>query len=310
MGTIARPIRLEPAFDDRSSVHALFFRHAPYPAAAYLPDGSDESGDPRPADSVLPWFRGTWALGGVPRVEGVEPILHNERFIKAARGMFGTTRVVPKTVVVNVNAPMPAGVPHVDVPTFRGADREQFPLRMLIAMGASGLFEPWRVVEAGAISWFYDGPGGGFDYWPDGLDGRMLTEGPPFGNVAVMADSDRMYHRIGQVGEQGAALARMSAAAEIRPASDGSWSIHENGEIRARYAPGVVRLSVLWKAEVFADEHASAGTLSVESVLEIFRNDLRRRAVEFEEPSDPLTNTEWTGLVYQVYAQKGPPKAL
>lgn len=67
-------------------------------------------------------------------------------------------------------------------------------------MGRSELFESWRIIQAGAVSWFYDGPGGNFEYWPEGLDGRMLSEQAPFRNVAIMADNDRLYHRIGRVG--------------------------------------------------------------------------------------------------------------
>jgi hypothetical protein len=46
------------------------------------------------------------------------------------------------------------------------------------------------VNEVGAIAWFYDGPGGGFDYWPDGPTGPMQTESAPFDNVAIVADTD------------------------------------------------------------------------------------------------------------------------
>jgi hypothetical protein len=188
---IAKPIRIEPAFEDRGFVRALFDRHAPYRAvAAYLPDGSDDTVDARPADAVNPWFRETWALGGKVLVDGAEEILGNPRFLAAANALFPSARIVPKLVVVNVNAAMPAGVPHVDVPVFRGASRENFSLRLLMAMGASGLFERWRVNEVGAIAWFYDGPGGGFDYWPDGPTGPMQTESAPFDNVAIVADTD------------------------------------------------------------------------------------------------------------------------
>jgi hypothetical protein len=31
-------------------------------------------------------------------------------------------------------------------------------------MGQSGLFERWRVIQAGAVSWFYEGAGGNFEY--------------------------------------------------------------------------------------------------------------------------------------------------
>jgi hypothetical protein len=93
MDPIVKPIGVEPAFDDRESVRALFHRSAPYnAAAAYLPNGSDDTGEPRPVDAALPWFRDTWALGDKPRVKGVEPILHNPRFIAAAQAMFPHAR--------------------------------------------------------------------------------------------------------------------------------------------------------------------------------------------------------------------------
>ncbi len=58
-----------------------------------------------------------------------------------------------------------------------------------------------------------------------GLDGPMLTERPPFRNVAVMADNDRMYQCIGRVGEPNANVPRITGAAEIRPVGGGAWAI-------------------------------------------------------------------------------------
>jgi len=112
--------------------------------------------------------------------------------------------------VVNLNAPLPAGPIHVDVPTFRGVTGEQYPLGWLIAMGRSELFEHWHIIQAGAVSWFYNGPGGNFEYWPEGRGGTMLREQPPFRNVAIIADNDRMYHRIGRVGTPNAPLPQMT----------------------------------------------------------------------------------------------------
>ena len=219
MRTIAKSIRIEPAFDDPKLVQAMFERHAPYRTmAGYLPIASME-------ETSLPWFRGNWAANGEPLVAGAEKILHNQRFIDGARAFFGGSTVRPTFIVVNVNAPMPAGPTHVDIPTFRGATRDQYPLPFLVAMGQSGLFESWRVVQAGALTWFYDGPGGNFEYWPEGLNGPMFTERSPFGNVAIMADNDRMYHRIGRVGEPDAKLPRITSAAEIRPLGRGAWEI-------------------------------------------------------------------------------------
>lgn len=127
-------------------------------------------------------------------MDGAEVILHNPRLLRAASQLFDA-EVIPNTVAVNVTAPMPAGNIHVDVPSFRGADRDRYPMQLLQAMAASGLFEDWRVDEAGAVWWSYQGRGGAYDYWPDGLDGPMRSEHPPFINSALVADNNRMYHR-------------------------------------------------------------------------------------------------------------------
>jgi hypothetical protein len=292
MNRIAKPMRIEPAFDDPEQVRALFARHAPYRAiAAYIPRATEASGHPS--------FRGNWAVGGEPLVDGAATILHNRRFLDAARAMFGTVKLRPTFIVVNLNAPMPAGPPHVDIPTFRGATREGYSLGFLKAMGASGLFERWRIIQAGAVSWFYEGPGGDFEYWPEGLDGPMFTERPPFRNVAVMADNDRMYHRIGRVGEANAELPRMTAAAQIRPSSGGGWEIVENGEIRATYPSTAIRLSLVWKADL--EPRTQSETLTLDQVMDIFVADLRPRRAVFRVPTDPLHDDEWKALLERVY---------
>lgn len=292
MQSIAKLIRIEPAFDDPDTVRELFERHGPYRTIVeYIPA--------TPGQPVLPYFRGNWAVGGEPLVAGAGAILHNHRFMDAARALFGSSNIRPKLVVVNLNGPMPAGPTHVDVPTFRGATREKYPLAWLIAMGRSELFERWRVTQAGAVSWFYDGPGGNFEYWPQGLDGPMLTEQPPFRNVAIMADNDRMYHRIGRVGEPDAKLPQMTAAAEFRAVGDDTWAIVENGEIRATYPFSAVRLSLVWKADL--EGEANPELLTLDRVMSIFIADLRNRKVDFRVPSDPLFDKTWIATLDSIY---------
>ncbi len=310
MTVIAKPIRIEPAFDNARQIRDMFERHAPYPAvAAYgLDVFVDETRYPEAERAVLPWFRGNWALGGKPLVDGAEVILHNKKFLAAARAVFGTSRVYPEFVVVNVNAPMPAGPIHVDVPCFHGATRENYPLPFLKLMGDSGLFEAWRVIQAGAISWFYEGTGGNFDYWPEGLDGPMLSEQPPFSNVALIADNDRMYHRIGGIGDSDTELPRMSASAHIQPDSDGRWTILENGEIRATYPSRAIRLSIVWKAAV-RDSELSGDDLTLDRIMVIFTADLRHRSVDFQLPSDPLADTTWMSVLQRIYADSAESRA-
>ena len=292
MQNIARFIRIEPAFDNPDAVRALFEHHAPYRTIAeYIPRA--------PEQAAHPYFRGNWAVGGKPLVGGAEAILHNRRFINAARALFASSSIRPMLVVVNLNAPMPAGPTHVDVPTFRGATREQYPLGWLIAMGRSELFESWRIVQAGAVSWFYDGPNGNFEYWPEGLDGPMLKEEPPFRNLAIMSDNDVMYHRIGRVGAPDARLPQMTAAAELHAVGDDTWAIVENGEIRATYPFSAVRLSLVWKANL--EDKPSPQLLGLDQVMSIFIADLHKRNVAFRVPADPLSDKPWIATLDSVY---------
>jgi hypothetical protein len=304
MTRIPKAIRIEPAFEKREQIRAMFQRNAPYRAiASYAPEGiDDEARDP--TKPVLPWFRGDWALSGKPLVDGAEAILHNKSFLEAARAAFGTPQVNPEFVVVNINGPMPACTTHVDNPSFYGATRADYSLPFLRVMGRSGLFEPWRMVRASTLTWFYEGAGGSFDYWPEGPDGPMRSEQPPFGNVALCADTDRVYHRIARVGDPEVALAHMSAAAQIRPDSDGNWSILENGEIRATYPSHAIRFSILWKASI-GDRQANVDDLTLDRIMATFTTDLDRRNVDFQMPSDPLTDTAWILLLQRTYADSG-----
>ncbi len=299
--TFIKPIRIEPAFDDREQIRAMFERYAPYRAlASYAPEGLKDETHEETKQSVDPWFRGDWALAGEPLVEGAGLVLHNRRFLEAARTAFGTALVYPEFVAVNINGPMPACRTHVDNPSFYGATRVNYPLPFLRVMGGSALFEAWRVVRASTLSWFYEGVGGNFDYWPGGIDGPMSSEQPPFGNVALCADTDRIYHRIGPIGDGREELPQMTDLAKIQPDGDGNWTILENGEVRATYPRHAIRFSVLWKAEVRNGE-SRPENLTLDRVMEIFIADLRHRGINFQVPSDPLSDTAWILLLQRVY---------
>jgi hypothetical protein len=74
MATISKVIRIESVFDDPDLVRALFARHAPYHTTGeYIPR--------TPEQPVVPYFRGNWAVGGKPLVEGAEAILHNHLLV-------------------------------------------------------------------------------------------------------------------------------------------------------------------------------------------------------------------------------------
>jgi hypothetical protein len=235
-------------------------------------------------------------------VDGADAILHNPRLLRAANQLF-PGEVTPSTVVLNLNAPMPAGNIHVDLGSFRGADRDRYPMQLLQAMGASGLFEAWRIVEVGAVVWFYEGDGGTFDYWPDGLDGVMRSEGPPFSNVALVADNDRMYHRIGWIGDPADAPVDLSAEAEIDHVAESGWVITDGNRPPIRYEDREVRISIVWKAQVQTEPECAdaANPLTPEVILEVISSDLASRGVRIPASITSLTDRSWLDLVHSTY---------
>jgi hypothetical protein len=299
-----KPIRIEPAYPDFGSVWRLVETNAPYPSMAGL-DGYREYG----MLSAIPWFREHWALDGRALVPGVEGILHNPAFIEGARRVFGGGIVRPMTMLINLMAPMPAGTPHIDTPSFRGAERTNFPLWLLLVMGASGLFRRWSLSLAGVVTWFYDGEGGEFEYWPDGADRPAMREQPPFGNAAVVTDSDRMYHRVAAIGRPDRYLSEgtISASSELTRDGEGAWRVIDSGNLRAVYKPDEVRVSLLWKAIVFENEAAAASfedhsdDITMERTVRIFCSDLRARGIKFNEPSDPTHDPQWPRTLIAAY---------
>ncbi len=305
MGALVRPMRIETAFEDPAAIRALVENSGPYPSiASYLPqsatgDASDGGAAP---NETLPWFRGNLAVNGRVLVDGVEGILHNHRFAEAAADLFGAP-VTPTTVVVNVNAPMSAGAVHVDIPSFRGAGRDRYPIQLLQAMGTSGLFERWRVVEAGAVCWFYDGPGGAYDYWPDGLTGQMCSERPPYYNVALVADNDRMYHRIGWIGDRAATSPTFASSSRIAHADGDGWTITDADQSLASYSDSQIRISILWKARVQHDV-GTADTddlLTANRIAELFAADLATRGIDMPTSADALSDEAWLALIHTTY---------
>jgi len=299
---LVRPIRVDGVFDDPAAIRRLVQHNGPYRTmASFLPDTAVRGRRAAAGEGVPPHFRATWAAGGRALVNGAEVILRNPRLLRAASELFDAD-VIPNTVAINVSAPMPAGAIHVDVPAFRGADRDRYPMSLLQAMSASGLFEDWRIAEAGAVFWSYQGRGGAYDYWPDGLDGPMRSEHPPFTNIALVADNNRMYHRIGWIGDPAAIPPVFSAGAQIGHNADGGWIISDSGTSSGRYHDRDVRISILWKAQVRpAPEGSAVAPLTPGLITEIISADLARRGVQTPGHVPSLSDEDWLGLVHSAY---------
>jgi hypothetical protein len=299
---IAPPKRLERAFDDPAAVVALIHRGAPYKTIAAV----QRQPDRKPCAA---WFRNFWALGGKVIFEGAEPFFRNPNFIAAAKQSFGAAVVRPWAMMTNLNLPAAGAPPHLDLPFFRGLNNREVPSWMLTPMGYSGLFHEWAIPVASAITWFYDGPGGEFEYWPDGLEAASRTVAPPYTNHCVVADNEYMYHRVGPTGLPDQYWSPDSVPYDARLALDdsGQWAVRDGERTLATLPYGSVRLSVLWKAFCFqtqemADSYDDHGhDLTPGLVVDIFCDDLSQRGVAFSRPDDPANDPAWRRTLFQVY---------
>ncbi|MCR9212915.1 MAG: hypothetical protein NXI13_04305 [Proteobacteria bacterium] len=303
---LAPPVKLDPAFDDPDGILDLIRRGSPYKtlSAVHRNVGETSAG----------WFRNFWALGGKVVFDGAEPFFYNERFIEAAKTSFNAEVIRPLAMMTNLNLPAPSSPCHLDLPFFRGANNREVPSWMLDPMGYSGLFHEWAIPVASAITWFYDGEGGDFEYWPRGLDAPSVTESPPFSNSCVLADNEYMYHRVGSVGPEKdqQTYEAIGYDAKLELMEDQRWQVNEDGKTLASFDFDEVRISILWKAYCFKNEAMAesyddhSNDLSTDLIADIFCDDLTKRGHKVSRPSDFATDAAWKELITTVYA---PPSA-
>jgi hypothetical protein len=130
----------------------------------------------------------------------------------------------------------------------------------------------------------------------------MRSEYPPFTNSALVADNNRMYHRIGWIGDTAAVSPRPSAAAQISHDPDGGWIISDTGRAPVRYEDRDIRISILWKARVRpGPESDTAAPLRPQTIIEIISADLTRRGVQAPGHVASLSDQGWLDLVHSAY---------
>ena len=119
-------------------------------------------------------------------------------------------------------------------------------------MGSSGLFEDVRISIATAVAWFYQGERGFFRYWPIGRDNESIRHEKMW-NTAVVGDNDFMHHLVERIGYRDEFSPKgMSINTELD--HDGEvWKVIEQDEVMECLKDFKIRLSLSWKAKVFAN---------------------------------------------------------
>jgi hypothetical protein len=303
MATVAPPLWVSPAYDDRDAVWQRVIAHPPYPIMA------GTAGYEEMMSAFLPpWFRAHWALDGQADDEHAMALLDHEPFVAAAKQLFGAEVVRPATLLVNLMGPMPTGVRHVDTPTFRGLKRSAVPVWLLVCMGASGLFERWSVRVAGALTWFYDREDGEFEYWPPDRDESVVVRAP-FGGDAFVSDNDLMAHRVGAIGDHESFAAALNRTSTLEWTGNERWLLRTDGAPIATLERADIRVSLLWKALTFLDAEDAArfddhrDDLDMATIVATFGDDLAERGVVVEEPVDPFGDAQWIRALTGTYLQ-------
>lgn len=210
------------------------------------------------------YFRETFIEGSEHFAAGMEVLFHNPALADAARRLYGREVVVPWNLYANVMLPGQELGLHTDIPEFRGVRRSQVPSWLLCAMHHSGLFEPWRITIATAVTYLVSGGSGGalvcFRQGAGGPPHRI----PARANTAAVFDSDTVFHGVERVDGDAAPLAGLHRDAQLVPDGHGRWSLRcdtaEGFGAVASYRTDEVRCSISWKAYCFADEAERAAT--------------------------------------------------
>lgn len=295
----SHPVRVDNVFDDPEAVLRLIVARAPYPTTARFHELGETLGA---AAASAPWFKA--------HLED-QFLLENPRWIAAARKAFGAKIVQPLSVALNLNAATPLGVPHLDLPRFRGFGAPEMPVWLLLNMAHSGLFSDWMVPYASGLCWFNHDANGGFEYWPDGLDAPSVTEHAPMWNRGVVSDNEFMWHRVEAIGtpeEQRQVGALMGYNNTLHALDEGGWEMRNGSAALMRFSPEKIRISLLWKAHVFTDEAHLASfederfDLTLDQVTDIYLADLAARGMPACAPSDAVEDAEWRTLLQRVYA--------
>ena len=276
------PVLLRDVIEDGDAVDALLARNAPYtPLGGWYRPGVDPDTPTSPM-----WFQNDWVHADL-RVEGSELFLFHERVTQAARDFYKAEIIVPHSVYVNVMAALErSGPAHTDNPRFQGRDRSNTPMWLLRTMLWSGLFDEHVIVQATSIWWRSDVEGGGLLYWPDGPDAPPREHVGAMANTALVGDNHGMFHQVGPVGpfDQGTRL--VTPRAELAPSADhpGEWAVVDRGDVQYQAPLDSFRVSVLWKADVYANEEErqrqTATSLTLEQVAETFNADLHTKGIQ------------------------------
>lgn len=263
-------------------------------------------------------FRGYFASNGTCLYpDEIEDCFLNSTFLDHARAYWKADYARPEHVLFNINGPCESHDPaHLDATQYRGIDMKNSPIWLMNTMSKSGLFNDWLMKKAQVITWNYQGTvGGGFTYWPEGILEPPRRIPAPMWNVGAVVQNEQMYHRGEANGPHGMRKPEgltFDSLFEADPDHPEGWRITTDGEVIQRIPPEEIRFLVHWTAEVYQDRDElkkvvdHTDDLTHDKVIDMLLEDLRGRGFSVEEPSDPLHDAGFIGLLTRAYDPGAP----
>ncbi|MAG33064.1 MAG: hypothetical protein CL908_19470 [Deltaproteobacteria bacterium] len=261
---------------------------------------------------LSPVFRGFLTYGKVCLYPEIQDCFYNPRFLDLVRDYWKAEYAEPDSMLFNIQGPCTGGgSPHLDATRFRGMTMEDTPVWLMNTMAKSGLFKRWQARKAQVIAWYYKGRiGGGFTYWPDGPHEPPKQIHAPMWGRAVVVENEMMFHTAeacGPVSQRMPERLAFDSRMEPDPDVEGGWRITTEGEMIQRIPQEEFRFLLHWGANLYMDldelkralDHTD--DITHERVFDIFIEDLRARGVDFEMPSNPLTDKSFIGVLNDVY---------
>jgi hypothetical protein len=182
-------------------------------------------------------------------------------------------------------------------------------------MGKSGLFTDYLIKMAQVITWFSLDEGSGFTYWPDGPLKAPKRVLPPINNRGVVVQNEMMVHRgeaNGPLDLQVPAGLGFDTVFTGDPTDPNQWQLKNGDEVIARHHTNELRFLVHWSAEVFADYEElkknmdGSDDLTAEKAIDMMVDDLSRKGVKLDVPSEPMHDPAFIGVLNAAYDLGGP----
>ena len=135
-------------------------------------------------------------------------------------------------------------------------------------------------------------------------------------NTALVGDNHGMFHQVGPVGPFDGEAHLITARAELAPVADGSgdWAVTDRGTSQYRGPLDTIRVSVLWKADVYRTEAERAAhtrtTLSLDDVADRFADDLAARGLELRLDLARLDDPQLRAAFAVAYPEAVPVDAI